>query len=108
MWHVARINTYVLLEYSSGGQPIYKGMPPLTSYFVMRKEPWEKMTRGLLGNAAEEDEQRIMIISGMGGCGKTQLVIRFMKEFKKRLVGISSSRSCLTGLQIQIRILRRR
>jgi GTPase SAR1 family protein len=57
-------------------------MPPLTSYFVMRREPWEKMKRGLLGDNSEE--QRIMVISGMGGCGKTQLVIRFTKEFKRR------------------------
>jgi tetraacyldisaccharide-1-P 4'-kinase len=59
-------------------------MPPLTSYFVMRREPWEKMKRGLLGDNTEEEEQRIMVISGMGGCGKTQLVIHFAKEFKRR------------------------
>jgi KaiC/GvpD/RAD55 family RecA-like ATPase len=57
-------------------------MPPLTSYFVMRREPWEKMKRGLLGDKSEE--QRVMAISGMGGCGKTQLVIHFAKEFKPR------------------------
>jgi GTPase SAR1 family protein len=59
-------------------------MPPLMSYFVMRREPWEKMKRGLLGDNMEEEEQRVMVISGMGGCGKTQLVIRFAKEFKRR------------------------
>jgi hypothetical protein len=84
MQYAARTHTYVLLEHSPGGQPIYKGMPPLTSYFVMRKEPWEKMTRGLLSGDAVEEEQKIMVISGMGGCGKTQLVIRFTKEFKSR------------------------
>jgi hypothetical protein len=83
MRHVARTRTYVLLEHSPGGQPIYKGMPPLTSYFVMRRKPWKKM-REVLGDNTEEEEQRIMVISGMGGCGKTQLVIRFAKEFKRR------------------------
>jgi len=59
-------------------------MPPLTSYFVMRKEPWEKMMRGVLGDNTEEEEQEIMVIFGMGGCGKTQLIIRFAKEFRRR------------------------
>jgi hypothetical protein len=31
-------------------------MPPLTSYFVMRKEPWEKMKKGLIDDDAEEEE----------------------------------------------------
>jgi GTPase SAR1 family protein len=83
-------------------------MPPLTSYFVMRKEPWEKMKRGLIDDDTEEEEQKIMVISGMGGCGKTQLVIRFTKEFKRRSVDISNSKAYLIRFQIQIRILRRR
>jgi hypothetical protein len=61
-------------------------MPPLTSYFVMRKEPWEKMTRGLISGDGEREKQKIMVISGMGGCGKTQLVIHFTTEFKSRSV----------------------
>jgi KaiC/GvpD/RAD55 family RecA-like ATPase len=59
-------------------------MPPLTSYFVMRKEPWEKMIRGLISENGEQEKQKIMVISGMGGCGKTQLVIHFITEFKSR------------------------
>jgi len=58
-------------------------MPPLTSYFVMRKEPWEKMKRGLLDGDGEK-KQKIMVISGMGGCGKTQLLVHFTTEFKSR------------------------
>jgi GTPase SAR1 family protein len=50
----------------------------------MRKEPWEKMMRGLISEDTTQEEQKIMVISGMGGCGKTQLVIRFTKEFKSR------------------------
>lgn len=29
-------------------------------------------------------EQKVMVISGMAGCGKTQLAIRFMREFEER------------------------
>jgi hypothetical protein len=100
MRHVGRTRTYILLEYSSGSQPIYKGMPPLTSYFVMRREPWEKMMRGLLSVDGAQEVQKLMVISGMAGCGKTQLVIRFAKEFKRRYVGISSSRAYLIWLQV--------
>jgi len=52
----------------------------------MRKDPWEKMIRGLINEDAKQGDQKIMVISGLEGCGKTQLVIRFTKEFKSRCV----------------------
>jgi hypothetical protein len=73
-------------------------MPPLTSYFVMLKEPWEKMTRGLISGGEEQERQKIMVITGMGGCGKTQLVIHFTAEFKSRCVYLPNS----TASQIDV------
>jgi len=60
----------------------------------MRREPWDNMTRGLISGDAEKEKQKIMVISGMAGCGKTQLVIRFTKEkeFKSRCVAIPNLR----------------
>jgi uridine kinase len=28
--------------------------------------------------------QRIMVISGLGGCGKTQLALKFARDFQER------------------------
>jgi hypothetical protein len=97
-----QICTYVPLEHIPGSQGIYKGMPPLTSYFVMRKEPWEKMIRGLISADGTQEIQKIMVISGMGGCGKTQPVIHFMTEFRSRCVGKASSAAYLITSQIQV------
>lgn len=50
----------------------------------MRKEPWSRMVNELRPEKPMYCEQLVMVISGMGGCGKTQLAIKFMKEFKSR------------------------
>lgn len=49
----------------------------------MRQVPWTKMTTKLIGEGMDQ-EQRILVLSGLGGCGKTQLVIRFIKEYKEK------------------------
>ncbi|PVF94750.1 hypothetical protein CPB86DRAFT_765176 [Serendipita vermifera] len=72
------------LKHSGGAQPLYKGLPPLTTHFIMREEPWKKIIQLLVKNDTNSLGQKIMIISGMGGCGKTQLVTKFMVEFKER------------------------
>jgi hypothetical protein len=72
------------IEYSGGRQIPYKGLPPLTTHFVMRQDPWKKLTQFLDGSSTNAQNQKIMVVSGMGGCGKTQLVTKFMVEFKER------------------------
>jgi hypothetical protein len=42
------------------------------------------MKKNLLDVVDIELGQKVMVISGMGGCGKTQLVARFMKEYRTR------------------------
>ena len=56
-------------------------LPPLTRTFVMRKEPWKFVENALLGLDSQEkrDEQRMLVVTGIGGCGKTQLMIKFLR-----------------------------
>jgi predicted AAA+ superfamily ATPase len=48
----------------------------------MRQRPMDAIIKGLI----EENEitQQIMVISGLGGCGKTQLALKFARDFQER------------------------
>ena len=52
----------------------------------MRKEPWDFISKILLGprESDDTDEPRMLFVTGIGGCGKTQLMLKFMKEYKER------------------------
>jgi hypothetical protein len=58
------------------------GLPPLSAYFTMRKKPMEAMIRCLLESS--DLIQRIMVISGVGGSGKTQMALKFAHDFEER------------------------
>jgi hypothetical protein len=58
------------------------GIPPLSAYFVMRKKPMSAIIAGLINWDAST--QRIMVISGLGGIGKTQLALKFAHDFQYR------------------------
>ena len=47
----------------------------------MRKEPWNFINRVMLGPRGSEDVDgnRILAVTGIGGSGKTQLMLKFMK-----------------------------
>ncbi|KIM25291.1 hypothetical protein M408DRAFT_26286 [Serendipita vermifera MAFF 305830] len=55
-------------------------LPPVTETFVMRKEPWEFVKKTLLGNK----RPKRLIVTGVGGCGKTQLVLNFMRKHESQ------------------------
>ncbi|PVF94462.1 hypothetical protein CPB86DRAFT_765818 [Serendipita vermifera] len=76
--------TFDQLESSRRKVPVYKDFPSPTKYFVPRNEPWEKMTSEFLKKVYVGPGQKVMVISGMGGCGKTQLIAEFMKEYRSR------------------------
>lgn len=44
------------------------------------------MIKGLVDVDVDTSQtaQKVLVISGMGGCGKTQLVIHFMNEYKSK------------------------
>ena len=74
-----------VVEEHPGGQNIVSPqLPPLTKSFVMRKEPWEFISGIMLDPRSHEDadESKMLVVTGMGGCGKTQLMIKFMKDHK--------------------------
>ncbi|CCA69846.1 hypothetical protein PIIN_03786 [Serendipita indica DSM 11827] len=75
------VTTLDQLRRVGGGQATYKGIPALTTHFVMRSEPWKRMTDALQD---DQSRQRIIVLSGMGGLGKTQLAIHFVEEHRSR------------------------
>ena len=50
----------------------------------MREGPWNFIKKALLGPRSHEDVDgpRMLVVTGMGGCGKTQIMLKFMKEHK--------------------------
>ena len=48
----------------------------------MREGAWNFIKNTLLssGNSKDVDQPRMLVVTGMGGCGKTQLMLRFMKD----------------------------
>ncbi|KIM20565.1 hypothetical protein M408DRAFT_333927 [Serendipita vermifera MAFF 305830] len=76
------------LRYLGGIQSISPQLPPLTKTFVMRKEPWNFIEKALLSERDIRDINgpRMLFVTGIGGCGKTQLMLRFMKEHKSRFI----------------------
>ncbi|PVF92777.1 FabD/lysophospholipase-like protein [Serendipita vermifera] len=52
--------------------------PAVSPYFVVRKEGWEIMQEKLVGTRSEG--LNIFVISGMGGCGKTQMISYFVQK----------------------------
>ncbi|PVG01072.1 hypothetical protein CPB86DRAFT_753787 [Serendipita vermifera] len=74
------------LNRTPGGMTVIKTLPPLTTHFIMREDPWKALVNGLLSPpqyGMAHEQQRIMVISGMGGCGKTQLALKFAHEHQE-------------------------
>jgi signal recognition particle GTPase len=44
----------------------------------------KQMASALLDNQGQESTQRVMIISGLAGSGKTQISLKFAREFEDR------------------------
>jgi hypothetical protein len=52
----------------------------------MRKKPWEFMEKVLFGVDDYEDIEgpRMLAMTGMGGCGKTQIVLKFLRVHREK------------------------
>jgi len=60
-------------------------MPPLSPNFVERPGPMAELINGM-NRPMDEHERRMLVISGLGGCGKTQLVLKYIKGYSNRFV----------------------
>jgi hypothetical protein len=60
-----------------------RARPRLTQTFVMRAEPFSFLERAILGPETAPG-QRIIAITGGAGYGKTQIVLKFIQEYKKK------------------------
>jgi hypothetical protein len=47
----------------------------------MRKGPWDFIERAMFGPSASSmvNSPRMLAITGIGGCGKTQIILHFME-----------------------------
>jgi hypothetical protein len=63
---------------SSSIKILAKTAPAVSPHFVPRTKPWMLMVHHLI--ASPSSRQRIFPITGMGGCGKTQMVSYFLQE----------------------------
>ena len=67
-----------MIDQSSSIKIIAKQAPSVSPHFVVRNQPWEAMVHHLVTNVTLR--QRILPITGMGGCGKTQMVSYYLQE----------------------------
>jgi hypothetical protein len=68
-----------LIDQSSSIKFAAKMAPVVSPYFVLRVKEWEKLVWYLV--TSPSSRQRILPITGMGGCGKTQMVSYFLQEY---------------------------
>jgi hypothetical protein len=65
-------------DQSSGIKVVAKTVPAVSPHYVTRAKPWSLMVQHLV--ASPFRRQRIFPITGMGGCGKMQMVSYFLQE----------------------------
>ncbi|CCA73509.1 hypothetical protein PIIN_07462 [Serendipita indica DSM 11827] len=57
------------------------GLPPLSPFFILRKEPTRRIFQGI--TQGRDRNQTIVVLSGMSGSGKTQLSIDFALKYSE-------------------------
>lgn len=94
-------------EASPISRPSANGLPPLSPYYINRQEPMAKINDALLGDEYGRS-LRLMVITGIGGSGKTQMAIYFAKTNQDRFqhiffIDASSAESIFNGLLKRMR-----
>ncbi|KAG8850659.1 hypothetical protein FRB91_008869 [Serendipita sp. 411] len=82
--HLRRgVRSIEYLAHRGGKLPTHKAIPALSTSFIAREEPYNELVRGVTGPSSAS-RQSIVVVSGMAGCGKTQLVVSFAHEHGTR------------------------
>jgi putative protein kinase ArgK-like GTPase of G3E family len=74
----------ILKEHSGGGVAAHKSLPAITPNFVMREGPWNILEQAILKGKMKTSGQNVVVVSGMAGCGKTQLCTKFIHQYSSR------------------------
>ncbi|KIM29976.1 hypothetical protein M408DRAFT_99729 [Serendipita vermifera MAFF 305830] len=90
------------INQSSNAKLPVKTAPALSPFYVVRENPWNIMIDHIADHSAPG--QKVFSITGMGGCGKTQMVSYFLQEKGSQythtiFVDASSMASIKTDLQ---------
>jgi hypothetical protein len=64
-------------------QTTFKPRPPLVKGFVGRKDILDKMRHTHFEDTYYH-AQRVTVLTGLGGSGKTQIALKFAADFEKR------------------------
>jgi len=90
-------------EYPGGQDVLPPALPRPTRAFVMRKEPWEFIEKAMFDvrNFKDTEEPRMLVVTGMGGCGKTQLILKFAQVHKNKSVMFPILVCCLRRSKIR-------
>jgi putative protein kinase ArgK-like GTPase of G3E family len=64
--------------YTGGPKAVYKKAPMLATHYIRRPGPRNSIIAGITGRG---HGQTIIVVTGMAGCGKTQLVTDLVLEF---------------------------
>ncbi|PVG01505.1 FabD/lysophospholipase-like protein [Serendipita vermifera] len=106
----AGISSLSQLVHPGGGTIGSKSLPAITPNFVMRNEPWQRLIEAMI-ECHKEEFQKVVVVSGMAGCGKTQLCTKFVHDHRSRFERVisidgSSESSIRADLTTQIRSMR--
>ncbi|PVF94148.1 TPR-like protein [Serendipita vermifera] len=85
-----------------------KTPPAVSPYFVVRKEHWETIETSL--EKPQGEGLRTLVLTGMGGCGKTQIISYFVQNYSSRFkhvffIDASSQSSIKNDLRNAIRAI---
>jgi Holliday junction resolvasome RuvABC ATP-dependent DNA helicase subunit len=62
----------------------FKPRPPLVKGFVGRKDILDKMSYTHFEDTSHCETQKVTVLTGLGGSGKTQIALKFAAEFERR------------------------
>jgi hypothetical protein len=83
-------SNYIIKERSGGSKADYKTSPPLATHYSRRIGPWNQLVSVV---DSVHEGQKVIVLAGMAGCGKTQLVTDLTLEYNP-----GRSSRCVTAI----------